>query len=130
MSVVSKIITWLLALIIGAVFGAAGTVGVSSAPPVGFIVSLIGCLAILIALRSFGEDRWAAVAGGVGMYGMVFLLSQRGPGGSVLLPAANPYSTWWLIGVGAIILVVLAWPNLRAHTPVSGPQAPSVRAGR
>lgn len=102
-----------MAAVIGFGFGAAGTFGVSTMPtpiPVGLIVSLIGCAAIMIALRLLADDRWAVLAGGIGMYAAVLVLMQRGPGGSVVLP--NTLSSMvWIVGVAGIILLVVAWPD-------------------
>ncbi|MDR2294589.1 MAG: DUF6113 family protein [Microbacterium sp.] len=119
----SRIATFVMSFIIGAVFGTAGTIGFSAGADLlhlGLILAFVGCLAILVSLRILAEDRWAAIAGGVGMYLAVFVFSMRGPGGSVVVPDTG-LSQVWLIGVGVIILIVAAWPDLRRVRPASAP---------
>ncbi len=126
----SRIATFVMSFIIGAVFGTAGTIGFSSGADLlylGLILAFVGCAAILVSLRILAEDRWAAIAGGVGMYLAVFVFSMRGPGGSVVVPDTG-LSQVWLIGVGVIILIVAAWPDfrrLRAAAPSTPEQTPT-----
>ena len=108
---ISRIVSWAMALLIGAAFGTAGTFGVTSVPPIGLIVAMVGCAAILVGLRLVAEDRWTIVWGALGMYAAVLLFSMRGPGGSVVLPDTVA-SQVWMIGIGLIILVIAAWPDL------------------
>lgn len=127
-STIARIITWIMAAVIGFGFGAAGSFGVSTLPtpvPVGLIVSLLGCAAILVALRLLADDRWAVLAGGVGMYAAVLVLMQRGPGGSVVLPDSI-LSIVWILGVAGVILLVVAWPD-RARLARLRPIAPTDR---
>ena len=115
MSFFARLVGWIVSAVIGAVFGAAGTIphaSLAEPVPVGLIISAIGCAGILVALRTLAQDRWAAAAGGVGMFAAVLLLSGRGPGGSVLVPD-TPLAQIWMVVVGLIILVVVAWPDLR-----------------
>ncbi len=112
-STIARIVTWIMSAVIGFGFGAAGSFGVSTLPtpiPTGLIVSLLGCTAILVALRLLADDRWAVLAGGIGMYAAVLVLMQRGPGGSVVLPDSI-LSIVWILGVAGVILLVVAWPD-------------------
>ena len=89
---ISRVLGWLVAAVIGAVFGVAGTIGQSSflgPVPVGLLVAILGTGALLLAVRLLTEDRWAAVATGVGAMLATLVFSGRGPGGSVVVPAAG-----------------------------------------
>lgn len=124
-----RIAGWILAAIIGALFGAAGTITHGALPtpvPIGLIIAFVGCAAILVALRCLTEDRITVVAGAIGMYLAVFLLSQRGPGGSVVVPATT-LGYVWTLGIAVIILLVVTWPRFKRPTqnpPIAPGQAP------
>ncbi len=122
MQLFSRILTWLMALALGAFFGAAGTIGYASMPaglPVGFVVGIVGCAAILIAIRTITEDRIAVGAGGVGMLAALVLFSGVGPGGSVVVPD-SVLGMAWSLGLSAVAIAIVAWPSasrLRALNP-------------
>lgn len=119
---ISRVLTWVMAFVLGAVFGTAGTISHASmiaGIPVGFIVSIVGCTAILIAVRIVSADRIAAIAGGFGMLGALALFSGVGPGGSVVVPDSTLGVVWSLSLTAAVVLIV-AWPDaskLRALNP-------------
>ena len=76
----------LAAALVGGVFGVAGTIAhsVTWGPvPVGLVVGAIACGAILVAIRALTHDRGAALASGLGMLGMLVLISGVGPGGTL-----------------------------------------------
>ncbi|MFC4140386.1 MULTISPECIES: histidinol dehydrogenase [unclassified Microbacterium] len=119
---ISRGLSWLAAAVVGAVYGVAATIAHSytwGPIPVGMILGAIACAALLIALRALTNDRWAALAGGIGMLALIFVISQRGPGGSVIVPN-TPLGQIWTFLVGAIVLLVVAFPDLSKLKPVPG----------
>lgn len=118
----SRILTWIMAFVLGAVFGAAGTIGYASMVaelPIGFVVGIVGCAAILLAIRTITEDRIAAAAGGAGVLGALMLFSGVGPGGSVVVPNSL-LGMVWSLSITAIVVVIVVWPSasrLRALNP-------------
>lgn len=123
-NVITRVLSWLAAFLVGAVYGVAATIAHSFAlgpVPVGLIVGAIACAALLTALRALTGDRWAALAAGAGMMALILLISQRGPGGSVVVPD-TPLGNVWMYVAAAIVVLVVAWPDfsrLRALTPPS-----------
>jgi len=120
----SRVGTWLVALIIGAVFGVAGTIAQSAVWgwfPVGLLVAIVGAGAIVLAVRLLTADRWAALATGLGAMTATLLFSGRGPGGSVVVPAPpeGEFSTGivWTIAVPILVALVVAWPSAARGGP-------------
>lgn len=121
--------TWAIALIVGLVFGAAGTIGQAATWgwfPVGLIVALVGAAALIAAIRLLTADRWAALAAGFGIMLTALVLSGRGPGGSVVVPAPadGELSTGivWTLAVPVVTAIVVVWPSataVRAAAPES-----------
>lgn len=119
MSWVSKVLSWVAAALVGGVYGIAGTIAHSvmwGPIPVGLIVAAIACAAILVAVRALTHDRGAAVAAGLGMIGMLVLISGVGPGGSVVVPDSLSGQIWTYL-VAGIVLLVIAWPSF-SRVPV------------
>lgn len=120
----AKVVSWVVAAVIGAVFGVAGTIGQSSfvgPVPVGLLVAIIGTGALLLAVRLLTEDRWAAVATGAGAMLATLVFSGRGPGGSVVVPApeSGELSTGviWTIAVPLMVGIIAAWPSRTTPAP-------------
>ncbi|WP_347401112.1 histidinol dehydrogenase [Microbacterium esteraromaticum] len=112
-SILSRGLSWLAAALVGAVYGVAATIAHSfmlGPVPVGMIVGAIGCAALLIALRALTGDRWAALAAGLGMMALILIISQRGPGGSVVVPNTPLGNIWMYIASGIVLLTVM-WPD-------------------
>ena len=112
-------LSWVAAALVGGVYGVAGTIAhsVTWGPvPIGLIVAAIACAAILVAVRALTHDRGAAVAAGLGMIGMLVLISGVGPGGSVVVPDSLSGQIWTYV-VAGIVLLVVAWPSF-ARVPV------------
>jgi hypothetical protein len=123
---ISRVLSWVASALVGGVYGVAGTIGHSlmwGPIPVGLIVGAIACAAILVAIRALTHDRGAAVAAGVGMIGLLLLISGVGPGGSVVVENTLTGQIWTYLIAGLVLLVV-AWPSFR-RMPVS----PEVRTG-
>lgn len=82
--------------------------------PWGMILSLIVLIGFLVGLRIVVQDRLILLCAALGIIGMVFLLSLRSLGGSVLVPN-NLLGTIWAIAPTLIAIVVVAWPKLPEH---------------
>jgi hypothetical protein len=114
-----RAISWVVAFLVGAFYGTAATVGHAfrlGFVPVGLILAVIGCAALLVALRTLTQDRINAIAGGLGIIAATFVFSQVGPGGSAIVAAATPDTEWIAIAwtfAGPILLAVVAfWPDV------------------
>lgn len=129
---IARIGSWAVAVVIGLFYGAAGTIGQSAQwgpVPVGLVVGVIGTGALLVAVRVLTGDRWAGLATGLGVMVTTLVLSGRGPGGSVVVPAPadGQLSTGliWTLAVPVLVAVVVAWPQGRLSR-VAPPQASSL----
>ena len=126
----SRGLSWLAAALIGGVYGLAATIAhgfMWGVLPVGLLLGAVACAALLIALRTLTGDRWAALAAGIGMIALILTISQRGPGGSVVVPN-TPLGNIWMYVVGGIIVLVVAWPDfsrLRASMPTAPAATPA-----
>jgi hypothetical protein len=112
-SLPARLGTWVVALLVGAVYGLAGTIAHAYELgwfPVGLVLALIGCAALLVAVRLLTADRWAALATGLGMMTATLVFSGKGPGGSVIVPE-SPLGTVWTIALPIVVAVVVAWPD-------------------
>lgn len=110
---ISRVLSWVAAALVGGVFGVAGTIGHSlmwGPVPVGLIVGTIACGAILVAIRALTHDRGATLAAGLGMLGLLMIISGVGPGGSVVVEDTLSGRIWTYIVAGLVLLVV-AWPS-------------------
>jgi asparagine N-glycosylation enzyme membrane subunit Stt3 len=81
--------------------------------PWGIVAALLIVAGFLAGLRLATESRLVALFGAIGVELMVFLLSQRSQGGSVLVPA-NLAGNIWAAAPAIIGVVVLAWPHIPA----------------
>ena len=115
-------VTWIVAFVVGAVYGVAGTIGQAAAwgvLPVGLIVAIAGVAALLVAMRVL-SGRGSALAAGLGVMGSTLLFSGRGPGGSIVVPAAaeGALSTGlvWTVALPVVVAVVVAWPAAARRT--------------
>ncbi|MFS2240872.1 histidinol dehydrogenase [Microbacterium sp. OR16] len=121
----SRGLSWLAAALVGAVYGIAATIAHSftiGPIPVGLILGGVACAALLIALRALTGDRWAALAAGLGMMALLLVISQRGPGGSIVVPNTALGNIWMYVAAGIVMLVV-AWPDTRRLRDLSASAA-------
>lgn len=121
----SRGLSWLAAALVGAVYGVAATIAHSftvGPVPVGMILGGIACAALLVALRALTGDRWAALAAGLGMMALLLVISQRGPGGSIVVPNTALGNIWMYIAAGIVMLTV-AWPDTRRLRQLSASAA-------
>lgn len=123
-----RVVGWVVALLVGAFYGAAGTVGQAflvGPLPVGLILATIGSAALLVALRSLTGDRLNALAGGLGLTAATYLFSQIGPGGSAIVAAPTAGTEWipivWTVVGPALMVLVALWPDLSRFGDVPRP---------
>jgi len=116
--------TWIVAFVVGVVYGVAGTIGQAASwgwLAVGLVVAVVGAAAIVAAVRLLTADRWSALATGLGIMLATLVFSGRGPGGSVIVPqpAEGSLSTGivWTLIVPVITAVVVAWPSTASRGP-------------
>lgn len=129
----ARVGTWLVAVVIGLVYGVAGTIGQAAVwgpIPLGLVIAIIGVGALLLAVRLLTSDRWAALACGIGAMIATLVFSGKGPGGSVVVPAPadGQFSTGivWTIAVPIIAAIVVGWPALhRDGAATSTPDQPA-----
>ncbi|ROQ38452.1 N-acetyl-1-D-myo-inositol-2-amino-2-deoxy-alpha-D-glucopyranoside deacetylase [Frondihabitans sp. PhB188] len=112
-----KGVTLAASLVVGALFGAIGTVAhqeAQGALPYGVIIALAMVAALLVGFRLQFSSRLAGVLAAVGIVGIIGLLSLPQSSGTVLIPG-NALGYTWLFGPTLIALVVLAWPRFPAR---------------
>lgn len=130
-SLLARLGTWIVALLVGAVYGLAGTIAHAYELgwfPLGLVLALVGCAALLVAVRLLTADRWAALATGLGMMTSTLAFSGKGPGGSVIVPE-GPLGTVWTIALPVIVAIVVAWPENLGATLAGNPASDSPAVG-
>lgn len=103
----------MVALLVGVVYGVAGTIAHAYALgwfPLGLILAVVGSGALLLAVRLLTADRWAALGTGLGMMTATLVFSGRGPGGSIVVPQTL-LGTVWTIALPLMVAIVVAWPD-------------------
>jgi len=99
-----------LTVLVGVVVGGVGTIMHRSAQPWGLVLSLLLVLAAAATCRAFGGlVAWIGFV--VGLGGTVLTLSQKGPGGDVLVPAGPKIGLLWMIGSFVLAGVAMALPR-------------------
>ncbi len=97
-------------LLLGLLVGAVGTVMHRSLRPWGVLVCLLLVLAAAVTARA--ASGWLASVGLlVGLFAGVQVLSGRGPGGDVLVPADGAIGWVWAIGSLVVALAVAVAPR-------------------
>jgi len=117
-SLASRLVGYVLALAVGAVYGAIGTVAHVSvvAPfgftvPVGLVIAVTGVAALLLGFRLVFDDRLATLFAAVGVVGVIALFSFPSAGGTVLI-GQNTLGIIWTLAPVLIGTIVTAWPKL------------------
>lgn len=115
----SRVLLAVLAFATGGIFGTAGTIAHAytlGVFPLGLVLALAGCAALLIGLRLLLAGRWTTWIAGLGMLAMLMVYSGRGPGGSVVVPqavdGAFPMGLVWTYALTGVVLLIGAWPDL------------------
>ncbi len=118
-----RVVGWVVALLIGVFYGAAGTIGQAfrlGPVPLGLLLATLGSAALLVALRTLTGDRVNALAGGLGISLATYVFSQPGVGGSAIVAAPTPGTEWipvvWTIVGPALMVFVAFWPTF-SHLP-------------
>lgn len=114
LGVSGKIVTYVLALVAGGLFGAIGTVAhqdVAGTFPLGAGLSLLLVAALVIGVRLLFDSRLVGIVAAIGLLSVVAILSLPGSGGSALIPA-NLAGYAWSFGPTVIAVIALAWPRL------------------
>lgn len=120
-SIGARVLVWVIAFGLGAVFGAIGT-AVSQTTfslfgtvtiPIGAVVATAAVLCLLVGLRLVLASRVTALVAAIGVVAAVAVLSLGGAAGSILFPN-NAMGVYWTLAPTVIGLLVVAWPNLSA----------------
>lgn len=113
-----RLLGYLLAGLIGCVFGTVGTVAhrievvAGGVPiPIGLVLGLAMVTALLLGFRLVLRDRYCAASAAVGLLFAIAALTLPGAGGSVLFPDSI-LSLLWTILPTLVAVTVLAWPRL------------------
>lgn len=125
---IPRVVGWLVALLVGAFYGAAGTIAQAyrlGLVPLGLLLATVGCAALLIAMRTLTGERANAFAGGLGITLAAYVFSQPGLGGSAIVAAPTPGTEWiplvWTVVGPALMVLVAFWPDFSrlpgAHQP-------------
>jgi len=114
----TKIGVGLLVLVAGGVIGALmtavhqSTAAVAGVPVAwGLVLALLASTAFVVGLRVLTSSRVIPILATVGIMGATAYLAAPTVGGSVIVPA-NIVGVIWTFAPAAVILVVVAWPNL------------------
>lgn len=121
----SRIATWVVAFLVGAAYGLAGTIAHSFTLawfPLGLLLALIGSAALLVAVRLLTADRWATLATGAGLLLATLVFSGRGPGGSVIVPEKDPQAlidlgVVWTVAIPIMVLAAVLLPLRHGAEP-------------
>jgi hypothetical protein len=108
-----RLAAWAVALVVGAIYGAAGTISHAYRVfgfPVGLILAMVAAGAVIIAVRALTADRWAALATGLGAMIVSLVLSGTGAGGSVIVPQSI-LGIVWTLWLPLVTTFVVAWPE-------------------
>jgi len=107
------------ALLLGVLVGSVGTVLHRSTRPWGLVLCLLLVVAASAAVRA-GSGWVASVGLIVGLFVSIQVLSGRGPGGDVLVPASDAGLGWaWALGsLGLAVAVALAPRSWFADVPL------------
>ena len=101
-------------LLLGAAVGLVGTVYHSAVFPLGLSLSIVLVATFLAGLRALWRTRLLALAGTIGIVGVVVLASGADAGGSVLI-MADAAGLSFVIAVTFVVAVALAWPKFSAR---------------
>ena len=124
-TVLNRLGIWVIALVLGLVFGAAGSLSHAStwgALPLGLVLGVVGSTGLVVAMRLLFGDRWAALAAGGGVMLATYFFSLPSPGGSGLFTEQHEaLALVWMGAIPVITALVVAWPDLRPYRrPVGG----------
>jgi hypothetical protein len=120
----NRVLTWLVAAGVGAVYGTAATIAHAytlGILPLGLVLAVVGTGALLVALRTLTGDRWTALAGGLGLLATMIVFTHVGPGGSAVIAPPTPETGWiplaWTFLAPILVAVTVAWPDVSGVHP-------------
>jgi hypothetical protein len=124
-----------LTVVAGFVVGVMGTTMHRSLQPWGLVLSLLLVLTAAATARALGGlVVWAGFVVGLGV--TVLALSQKGPGGDILMPADSKLGLVWIVGSLVVAVAATLLPSSwfsdtprpartrRADVVAGGPDAP------
>ncbi len=127
-SLASRIVSCILALVLGAFAGATltaaheATAQVAGATvPWGIVAAVLITAGILAGLRLVFETRIVPACAAVGLIAASALLSLQSPGGTILI-TASPIGYAWTFAPVLIAAVVLGWPRRRQAGKAAAPK--------
>jgi hypothetical protein len=103
-----------VSLLLGVFVGLVGTVYHSALFPLGLSLSIVSVATFLSGLRALGQTRLLALAGALGVVGVVLVAAGADLTGSVLI-MADPAGLSFVIAVTFVTVVALAWPKFSAR---------------
>ena len=103
-----------VSLLLGAFVGLVGTVYHSALFPLGLSLSIVLVATFLAGLRALWRTRLLALAGAIGIVGVVVIASGTDLTGSVLI-MADPAGLSFVIACTFVTVVALAWPKFSAR---------------
>lgn len=113
-----RLLSGAIGVLAGVAFGVLGTLAHQSTAsigpvtlPVGLILALVAVSSLLVGLRVALGNRAVALLAATGLLVTIFVLSLRGAGGSVLVPAGLT-GTLWTVVPALVAALVLAWPKI------------------
>lgn len=115
-----------VALVLGVIVGAFGTVMHRSIPPWGLVLALALVLSTGVLVRAWG-GLLVLLGLAIGVFVSVQVLAQTGPGGDVLIPSGDRvgwvWMGWtWVLGSIAVLVVAGVLPHRWfAEAPVVEP---------
>lgn len=127
----SRLFGWIVAFAAGTIVSMVGSVAHinilklgSVQIPVGLILGLIACLALMVGIRLIFDDRGSVMAAGIGMVVTVAMFTFAGPGGAVLI-GQGLISLIWTLGPVLIATLVVAWPRFTRPVTTIAPSVTS-----
>ncbi len=99
-----------VALLLGVIVGTVGTVAHRSVTPWGVTAALALVLCTAAVARAWAGG-WTLTGYAVGLFLTVQVLAGKGPGGDVLLPAADRVGWVWVLGAVAVVVLVIVAPR-------------------
>ncbi len=103
-----------VSLLLGVFVGLVGAVYHSAFFPLGLSLSIVLVATFLAALRALWRTRLLAVAGALGIVGVVVVAAGADLTGSVMI-MADPAGLSFVIAVTFVTVVALAWPRFSAR---------------
>jgi N-acetyl-1-D-myo-inositol-2-amino-2-deoxy-alpha-D-glucopyranoside deacetylase len=103
-----------VSLLLGAFVGLVGTVYHGALFPLGLSLSVVLVATFLAGLRALWRTRLLALAGALGVVGVVVFAAGADLTGSVLI-MADPAGLSFVIAVTFVTVVALAWPRFSAR---------------